>query len=121
MALRNRIATAAVALSALACVAPVASASADPPAVSGTLSGQVGSQADILANLQAAQDAWKVDVQAGLDGILAGQQAAQGGITAGEQGAVTGANAGAALLGIPVRLSLGTNGIGIVLPLLPGR
>jgi hypothetical protein len=124
MALRNRIATAAVALSALACVVPVASASAAPAPVSATVSGQVGSpdglQATLLANLQAAQDAWKADAQAGLNGILAAQKAAEDGITSREQGAVAGFNAGADLLGIPVKASLGTAGISIDLPLLSG-
>jgi hypothetical protein len=116
MASRNRIATAAVALSALAFVVPVAGASAATAPVSANVSGQVGSQdgpqANLLANLQAAEDAWKVGAQASLNGILGGAKAAQDGITAGEQGAAAGAQANAQLLGIPLNVGLGTDSTG---------
>jgi hypothetical protein len=103
MALRNRIATVAVTLGAVASVLPVAAASANTDPVSAYAAGQVAAQNGISAGLQAAQNGWLVGGQAGLNGWLTGLQAANGGFSA-----------GAHVLGIPV----GVNGnISLGLPL----
>jgi hypothetical protein len=103
MALRHRIATVAVTLSAVAAVVPVASASADPGPVSAYAAGQAAAQNGISAGLQAAENGWLAGGQAAINGWLTGMQAAKSGFSA-----------GAHLLGIPVSVD---GGIGVGLPL----
>jgi hypothetical protein len=109
MTLRNRIATGAVTLSALAFVVPVAGANAATTPVSADAYGQGGLQNSFDANMQAAQtnmqaaqDAWTADAQAGLDSWNAGAMTAQDGISAGISAAQAASNAAAQAIGIPV-------------------
>jgi hypothetical protein len=109
MTLRNRIATGAVTLSALAFVVPVAGASAATTPASADAYGQAGLQNSFDANmqaaqtnLQAAQDAWNADAQAGLDSWSAGAKTAQDGISAGISAAQAAYGSAAQALGIPV-------------------
>jgi hypothetical protein len=107
MALRNRIATAAVTLTAVAFAVPVASASAATTPLSAYAGGQVGTQNGIGGSLQAAADAWKVGAQAGMNGWTTGLLAAQGGISTGVNAGQAAFGLGAQALGIPFNGSVG--------------
>jgi hypothetical protein len=108
MSLRSRVATAAVTLSSLALVVPVAGAGASMRHHSAHAAGTVTVQHGITAGLQAAQDGLPLGGQADISGSLLGVDAPKMGVDAGGQ-----------VLGIPLNLGIDLGaGVGGLLGLL---